>query len=230
LRFHFWCCPRAQNLAIDAAGNMLEVLAQVLPQVFTGFTRDRDAKQALQLQDSVGAAFARFSAISADVRGEQMARFAVPDLQPLVRTLLRLRHDLVMIGGTADVPLPEALGVRLDVPIQRVLETAVDYLNAARLSLIKRPEPPPCEAANAALDACAVQIAMARREGLTEDLSDDMAQRAFALAFALKQLRRNFADLAACLDDLANFSVSARPQKASLGLAGRCTWLHQDAR
>jgi len=65
---------RAHNLAIDAAAGMLEALARALPKVFAGLRQERNAMQVLQLQDSVGAAFARFYAISTDVKGEQMAR------------------------------------------------------------------------------------------------------------------------------------------------------------
>ena len=202
---------RAHNLAIDAAAGMLKVLARALPEVFAGLRRERDAMQVLQLQDSVGAAFAHFYAISTDVKGEQMARFTVePDLQPLVRTLLRLRHDLVMIGRTAQVPLPDMLAVRLAAPIDCALAATVNYLQAARAFLVTRNDPPSCGAVNAALDACTTQIAMARREGLIRTLPDDMVQRVFALGFTLEQMRRNYTDLAACLDDLANFSVHAR--------------------
>jgi hypothetical protein len=216
---------RAHNLTTDAAANMLEVLAKALPEVFAGYTRERDAKHVVQLQDSVGAAFARFFAISADVKGEHIARLSIePDLEPLVRTLLRLRHDLVMIGRTADVPLPDAFAVRLSAPIQRALETSVAYLEAARVSLITRHNAPMCEAANASLDGCVAQIAVARREGLTTNLSDDMAQRVFAFAFALEEMRRNFTNLAACLNNLANFNAQARPQKLR-DLAGRCAGL-----
>jgi hypothetical protein len=195
---------RAHNLAIDAAAGMLEVLARALPEVFAGLRRERDATQILQLQDSVGAAFARFYAISTDVKGEQIAWFGVePDLQPLVQTLLRLRHDLVMIGRTAQVPLPDVLAVRLAAPIDRAVDATVDYLQAARAFLITRNEPPSCRAVNAALDACSAELAVARREGLIRTLPDDVVQRVFAFGFTLEQMRKNYTDLAACLDDLA---------------------------
>ena len=42
-----------------------------------------------------------------------------------------------------------------------------------------------------------------RREGLTRDLSDETAERIFALGFALEQLRRNFSDLGRCITEFA---------------------------
>ena|SRR5256885_14684297 len=47
-----------------------------------------------------------------------------PDLGPLLRTLLRLRHDLVMIGRAAAVPLPEAFQMRFAAPLARVGNSA----------------------------------------------------------------------------------------------------------
>jgi uncharacterized membrane protein YccC len=213
---------RAHNLAIDAAAGMLEVLATALPEVFAGLHGARDAMQVLQLQDSVGAAFARFYAISTDVKGEQIAWFnAEPDLQPLVRILLRLRHDLIMIGRTAQVPLPDVLAVRLAAPIDCALDATTEYLQAARAFLVTRNNPPPCEAVSAALAACAAQLVMARREDRIQTLSDDVVQRVFALGFTLEQMRRNYTDLAACLDDLAIFSAHVHAEKESIHLAGR---------
>jgi hypothetical protein len=108
-----------------------------------------------------------------------------------------------MIGRTAQVPLPDVLAVRLAAPIDRAVDATVDYLQAARAFLITRNEPPSCRAVNAALDACSAELAVARREGLIRTLPDDVVQRVFAFGFTLEQMRKNYTDLAACLDDLA---------------------------
>jgi hypothetical protein len=60
--------------------------------------------------------FTRLEAIEGEAR--QMARLARdPDLGPLVRTFRRLRHDLIMIGRAAAVPLPDAFRNRLAPPL-----------------------------------------------------------------------------------------------------------------
>jgi hypothetical protein len=62
--------------------------------------------------------FTRLEAIEGEARREQMARLARdPDLGPLVRTFRRLRHDLIMIGRAAAVPLPDAFRNRLAPPL-----------------------------------------------------------------------------------------------------------------
>jgi uncharacterized membrane protein YccC len=212
---------RAHRLAIEAAADMLDLLARVLPELFAGFTRARDAAEALRVQNSIGAAFARVDAVCAEAKREQMTYFgAPPDSGPLLRTLLRLRHDLVMIGRAAAVPLPERFHARLGPPLARVVETAVDYLHAASAALVARRNPPPLDAVEAALDDYVAAIAAARREELTRELPGDVVERIFALGFALEQLRQNFIDLARCVTEFARSNtapmrkIDARPDQS----------------
>jgi hypothetical protein len=113
----------------------------------------------------------------------------------MLRTLQRLRHDIVMIGRAAVVPLSEPLQARLGPPLARASETAVDYLRGSSAALIARRKPPPLEAVEAAFDDYGAEIAALRREGLTRDLPGDAVERLFALGFALDQLHRDFKDL-----------------------------------
>src|SRR5262245_18156418 len=92
---------------------------------------------------------------------------AEPDQGPLLRTLLRLRHDLVMIGRAAAVPLPEAFRSRLAPRLANIGETTADYLRACAGALLARQGPPLLEATEAALDGYDAEFAAMRREGLT---------------------------------------------------------------
>jgi hypothetical protein len=57
-----------------------------------------DETAILRSQDSIGQAFTQLTTIAAEATRERMAHFASePDTAPLLRTLVRLRHDLVMI-------------------------------------------------------------------------------------------------------------------------------------
>jgi hypothetical protein len=135
-------------------------------------------------------------AIAAEARHERIGFLpAEPDPGPLLRTLLRLRHDLVMIGRVAAVPLPETFQPRLGPLLARVAETAADYLRRSRDALVARREPPALDAAEAALDGYADAFAAIRREGLTMGLPADAAERVFALGFVLEQMRHNLHDL-----------------------------------
>jgi uncharacterized membrane protein YccC len=142
---------RAHALLIEAAADMLDLLARSLPKLAAGFTRPIDAAEVGPIQDSIGAAFARIDAVGDEAKRERMTYLAAPDPGPLLRTLLRLRHDLVMIGRAAAAPLPDLFQARLGPPLGRVAETAADYLRAGRVALVARRSSPSLDAVEAAL-------------------------------------------------------------------------------
>jgi uncharacterized membrane protein YccC len=195
---------RAHGMAIRAAAAMLELLAQALPELIAGLTHGRDRAVIQQIQDRIGEAFVRANTMAAEAKHEGMTNFASRfDQEPLLRTLLRMRHDVVMIGRAAVLPLPEPLKSRLESPLARVSETAAAYLRGASAALIARSDPPPLDAAAGALEAFAAEIELLRREGSLRDLPSDVLERIFTLGFAFEQLHRNFNDLARCVAELA---------------------------
>jgi uncharacterized membrane protein YccC len=187
---------RAHSLAIEAAASMLDSMAGVLPELLMGFTQRLDEAAILQRQRSIGQAFSRTATIAAEASRERMAYLASePDTGPLLYTLLRLRHDFVMIGRAAVVPFSETFQARLKLPLAGASETAVDYLRGCSAALIARRNPPPLDAVDAAFDGYAEQVATLRREGLTRDLPVDGVERFYATSFALEMLRRDLGDL-----------------------------------
>jgi uncharacterized membrane protein YccC len=195
---------RAHDLAIEAAAQMIDLMTRLLPELFAGFKQSMDQTALHAMQNRIGAAFARLDAVVIEARHERMTRLAAePDQGPLLRTLLRLRHDLVMIGRAAAVPLPEAFRSRLAPRLANIGETAAGYLRTCAGALLARRGPPLAAAVEAALNSYDAEFAAMRSEGLTRDLSDETAERLFALGFALDQLRRNFSDLERCITEFA---------------------------
>jgi uncharacterized membrane protein YccC len=195
---------RAHSLAIGAAAQMLDLAARSIPELFTGFARACDASAMGGIQDGIGQAIARLQSIASEAKHERISFLeAEPELGPLLRTLLRLRHDLVMVGRAAAEPLPESIRQQLGPPLARVAESAADYLRQSGEALVARRAGSPLAAAEAALDGCAEAFAAIRRERLTPGLPVDTVERIFALGFALERLRRNFRDLERCVRDAA---------------------------
>jgi uncharacterized membrane protein YccC len=195
---------RAHDLAIEAAAQMIDLMTRFVPELFAGLTQELDQSALHAMQNRIGAAFARLDAVAVEAKHERMTRLAAePDQGPMLRTLLRLRHDLIMIGRAAAVPLPEAFRSRLAPRLAHIGETAADYLRACAGALLARRGPPSPAAVEAALDSYDAEFAAMRREGLTRNLSDETAERVFALGFALEQLRRNFNDLGRCITEFA---------------------------
>ena len=212
---------RAHDLAVKAATEMLELMARSLPELFIGFTQKLDRPTLTSIQSRIGEAFAQLDKAALEAQHERMTRLrAEPDQAPLLRTLLRLRHDLIMIGRAAVAPLPGVFGARLGPWLARMGDTVADYLHASAAALSMRQAPPPLDEVEAALDGYAAEITALRHQGLTRELPDDAVERIFAIGFALDQLHPHLRDLARCLAEFASARGAAvAPAAASAGPA-----------
>jgi uncharacterized membrane protein YccC len=195
---------RANRLGLEAAGRILKQIADALPKLLSGFTRNLDAAEISGLLEDVGRSVAALQEIAAEARRERMVPFArAPDQAPLSRTLLRLRHDLIILGRAAASPLPADIAQRLGPLLTRVGEGASAFLWGCATALAQGRPPPPLEPVEAALQAFDSEVASLRSEGLTRALSTDEVEPLFALGFAFEQLRHDFPDLARCVQELA---------------------------
>ena len=111
------------------------------------------------------------------------------DPDPLVRTVFRLRNDLIIIGRAAAEPLPDAIVARLRGSLASVSDAAQRFLRGA---LLARRNPPALGEVERTLQEFIAKVEILRREGATRELPADAVGRIFALGFALEQLRRNF--------------------------------------
>jgi uncharacterized membrane protein YccC len=190
----------AYALALEAAARTLDHMARAAADLLAGATQGLDVDALHRIQDGIGDALVQLGAISSEAERERAARLVTgPDTASLLRTLLRLRHDLVMIGRAAGRPMPEALRPRLQAPLAQIASAAADHLHASGAALLARREPPPLKPVEMALDVYAAELAALRREGLTRSLSDEDVESVFALGFALEQLRQEFSDLEWCI-------------------------------
>jgi uncharacterized membrane protein YccC len=195
---------RAHGLGLESAARVLERLAGALPELLAGITRQIDPSEIRRIQDETGRAVAAFQALAAEAKRERSVHLvAEPDPAPLSRTLLRLRHDLVIFGRAAMAPLPQPFAQRLDRSLAHLGTCASDYLRACASALASRSLPPPLDRTQAALAAYSSEIAALRREGATRTLSSSELEHLFALGFALDQLHHNFADLNRCAQEWA---------------------------
>jgi uncharacterized membrane protein YccC len=191
---------RAHSQVRAGAARVLELMASALGELLSSLTRGRDNEALHALQDGIGTALAGLNATGAEAERERAARLSSgPDTGPLLRTVLRLRHDLVMIGRASVVPLPADLQRRLILPLKRVSDAKVEYLRASAASLRTGTLPPAIAPIQAALQAYAAEVACVRSEGLTRGVPGDVAERFFALGFSLEQMRQNLKDLERCV-------------------------------
>ena len=159
---------------------------------------DNDALH--RIQDGIGAAVTALQAMGQEAERERAARLSSgPDTGPLLRTILRLRHDVVMIGRECLVALPANVQARLDTPIVGGARSDHVHLRASAAALRDSVSPPAIEPVQFALQAYAEEVASMRREALIRGLPGDVAERFFALGFSLEQMRQNIGDLDRCI-------------------------------
>ena len=195
---------RAHQLRLSAAGRLLQQLARELPELLAGFTRTLDPTENSRIQNDIGRAVTSFQQITAEAEHEQIVSFVVqPDPGPLSRTMLRLRHDLVIIGRAAASPLPDTLRERLGPRLHRVGEAASDFLNKSADALRRRNAPPPLDGFESALAAYTAAVEAARGAGLTQPLTASEVEPIFTVGFAIEQLHQNFIDLRRCVQAYA---------------------------
>lgn len=191
---------RAYRQTLDAAAASLELMAAAIGRLLADLACALDVDTLHRIQDSIGQSLVRLNAIAAEAAHERSVRLAAePDTGPLSRTLLRLRHDLVIIGRAVAQPQPEEFQARLGAPLARVSAAFGDYLRGCGAALVARTDPPSLGDVRAALEHYAAEIAAVRGAGLTRALSADATERFFALGFALEQMHHNFQDLERCV-------------------------------
>lgn len=190
----------AHPLVVSAAARTLNQMARALGELLAGLAEGLDFDALHRIQDGIGQALAQMNVVGAEAEHERAAGLAVgPDTGPLSRMLLRLRHDLVMIGRAATAPLPEPFRARLAPPLARAGAAIADYLRGSATALQSKRTAPTPDAIDAALGSYAAEITALRREGLTRSLSIENAEHLFALGFALEQIRNNLKDLERCV-------------------------------
>ena len=186
------------QIRINAA-QLLELLAAAFAELLAGLTRGLDNDALHRIQDGIGTAMASLHATGLEAERERATHLSSgPDTGPLLRTIQRLRHDVVMIGRASVVPLPANVQARLARPLSDVSNAIVDYMRAAAASLRGGSGTVDIQPVDAALQAYAAEVAALRSEGLIRGVPVDVAERFFALGFSLEQMRQNLNDLDRC--------------------------------
>ncbi len=198
---------RAHNLLGHAANRMLGLLARLFSVLMQGLTQPANDALIGRLHDDIRMALAKLETIAAEAARERRNYLTdEADPEPLPRALRRLRHDLVMVGRCAAEPLPERPRAALAPALAKISDAVAAFLRAAGVAIEKRTPPPAFNDVDEALVGYSVSLAAMRDAG--QALPADVAERIYALGFALEQLRRDCKDLASRIEE---FSRNAKP-------------------
>ena len=200
----------AHRLTRQAAAGMLEQMAGAILDLMAGVRDGLELADLYRVQDAIGVTLIELNTVGGEAERERSARLsAEADTGPLRRTLLRLRHDLIILGRAAGMPIPDVMRVRLRPRLVAVEATASDFMRACAAALRARHGPPPLGPFEQALEAYDAEVEAMRHEGLTRTLPGDAAERFFAVGFALEQMRQNFRDLVRVVDEWGPAARSA---------------------
>ena len=180
----------------QAASRILDLMARALVALIDGLDHGLDVDELHRLQDGIGQGLTDLNTIGGEAERERRARLSSEaDTGPLRRTLLRLRHDLVIVGRAASTPLPAPMQARLTPRLDAIARAASAYLRDCSAALLAHRDAPPIDAVEQALAAYEVEVEAVRADGLTRALAADGAERFFAVGFALEQMHQNLLDL-----------------------------------
>ncbi len=186
---------RAHALTTEAAADTLELVADALAKLLDHHCGG-ERPDIRQLNAEIAAFLAKLNATGAEAEHERTARLTSgPDTGPLLRTLLRLRHDIVILGRAVGCDLPEAVQARLTPPMRDIAPRVSDFLHASGEALRARKKPPPLQEVVQAFAAYAAEFDAIRRDGLIRGTPSETAERFFALGFVLEQMREHLGDV-----------------------------------
>ncbi len=187
---------RAHSQVAESSAKVLNQMAGLLPLLLSGMMTEPDRAAILAQQDKIRKALSKLEALGDEAIRERASHLAMgPDPEPLLRTLRRMRHDLVMLSRATSQTLPDTLTPRLGPPVAAVTEASVTFLRNAAIALEQRKPLEDSSSHDGAFEFYTGQILALRQEKKFRDLSTDMVGRIYALGFALEQLRLNFRDL-----------------------------------
>ena len=193
----------AYDVVRGKAAESLEHMADAIAGLIGGAAEGLDAEASRNLQLALGPLLGGLQSDAEEATRERSVRRGGEDTGPLLRSLLRLRHDLVMVGRAVSLPLPAALAAAVQPTYAAAAAALSAYFRASAEALREHKPGPELAAVDAAVAEAAGVVEAARRGQRLRALTSEELEHLFALVFALEQMRRNLADLKRCVDEWA---------------------------
>jgi uncharacterized membrane protein YccC len=193
---------RAHSQLREAAAKVASLNADLMDRLIDGLTSDLGRQGVPPFHARIRAALKQTETAADEAARERKMKVSDErDPEPIVRTLYRVRHDLVMVGRAAFKPLPEAISANVTPLLASLKLDAGAMLRGIAASLIERTAAPDIDNYQASVRALAQAV-----EGFAEDrkqLPGDDVARLFTLRFALEQLGEDMRDLASRTSEMA---------------------------
>jgi len=207
---------RAHQVLVRVAAKAADLNADLMVALFAGLTGDA-GRPGLRAQHAViRKTLAQAETVVEEALRERKSYLTdSPDPEPLVRTLYRIRHDLVMVGRAAAKQLPAVLASRLEPKLLAVRDAGSALLRAMAQALRTKGEAPSLAPFEAALRGYVAEMDAVWKDPMTQALAADDAGRIFALRFALEQMSQDCRDFANRVNEFAGKKGAQRAVDAS---------------
>lgn len=194
---------RASRLVLAGAAGVTRVLAEQLEALASPDGQAGADLGALAVRARQGVT--RLETLVGEATRERQSRLSwTPDPEPLLRTLMRLRHDVVMLRRALREPGHEALREHVAEPWSRAALAGAAALRDLGGALAEGRAPERAGAMAEAVGAYRSALDEMRRRQLTRTLPTDAVWRLFGAGFALEQFRRDLDDLVERARELAS--------------------------
>ena len=201
---------RAHQLLVRIAAKTADLNGDLMVELFEGVSSDAGRPGLRARHAAIRKALAQAETAAEEALRERKSYLTdSPDPEPLVRTLNRLRHDLVMVGRATAKPLPAVLAGRMEPKLSAVRDAGSQLLHAMAEALRTRAAAPSLEPLEAALRDYAAEMDAVWKDPMTQALAAEDAGRIFALRFALEQMSQDCRDLTNRINELAGKKAAA---------------------
>lgn len=196
---------RAHTLMAEAAAKVVALNADLISVLIGELTADPKGRSELQtLHPQIRAALKKAEAAADEAARERRSHLTdAVDPEPLIRTLYRVRHDLVMIGRASANPLPAPVLGKLRGSLLALRDETHTLLLGLAKALRTSTPPPDSAGFDKALHIFVSETEALRSHALSHDLPYGSFGQVFALGFAFEQFRKDLEDLLARTQELA---------------------------
>jgi uncharacterized membrane protein YccC len=194
---------RAHGLLASTAARVADLNADLLAALVEGLTAEQGRPGLQALHAGIRASLKKAETAAEEAARERRSHLTeMADPEPIIRTLYRVRHDLVMVGRTAATPLPAGVLPHLLGGLFAVRDAAVATLRASAAALRTGTAAPATDAFEASLKSYLAQMDRMRQDGVMRSLPGEDVGRIYALRFAFEQMALDLRDLVARIDGL----------------------------
>jgi uncharacterized membrane protein YccC len=194
---------RASRLVLETAAQVMRLLAEQLEAMSA--LSDQAQADASALAVRTREILTKLETLVGEAARERRSRLTdAPDPEPLFRTLMRLRHGVVMLRRALREPRHEALREHVAQPWSRAARTGAAALRDLGQALSEGQAPERSAAMAEAVGDYRSALDDMRRRELTKPLPTDAVWLLFGAGFALEQFRRDLDDLVERVQDVSS--------------------------